>query len=448
MAVVTVLLANAQTPARLPVKVACIGDSITYGFGIDDRDANSYPAVLQSLLGQCYDVRNFGNSARVMSGTGDLPYMNEPMYADVKAFLPDVVLIMLGTNDTKPYNWNAEQFEKDCKLMVKEMKSLDSHPDIFLCYPPTVARDQWGINEKGVVQDVMPIIDRVAAGAWLDVIDTHSPTQNMPWNYLEDGVHPNAEGAAVIARTVAQALRANGYGETPGKRVLFIGDSVTDGEWGGGKARPSAERNHYDYNHVLGHGFPEMCAARCLADFPQGEMRFYNRGISGNTLPTLAQRWDSDVLAVHPDIVSVLVGINDTGHKTDADFDYQAWEQLYRSLLDRTLAAIPGVSFVLCSPFVSDKSLYGGGEDYSRRRPIVEKLAATVRRIAEDYGAVYVDTFGLVDNLVASAGQNGQPASSDHKYWMWDGIHPTTACHQKIADLWLSACRGAGIIEN
>ena len=360
--------------ARIPVKVACIGDG-----------DNLYPSVLQNIMGSEYDVRSFDCNTMTISG-------------DVRNFLPDIVIIM-------PFDYGMEQFETGHRKLIKEMKSLDSHPDIFLCHPPTATAD------------VIPVIDNLASSEWLDVIDTHS-----------------AAGASDIAASVADALKNNGYSENPGKRVLFIGDSVTDGEWGGGSARPSSKRNHYDGNHLLGHGFPEMCAARYMADFPERETRFYNRGISGNALPSVAERWDSDVLAVHPDVVSILVGINDACYWSgDAEFDFDTWDSLYRSLIDRTLSADPDVKFLLCSPFVSDKSLSGEGKDYAARRPIVEKLAAIVKNIAHDYGFVYVDTFSLVDNLVQSDN------SSDHRYWMWDGIHPTTACHQKIADLWISS---------
>jgi len=411
--------------ARMPVRIACVGDSITWGAGVDDPSQSSYPAVLQKLMGDGYEVRNFGMGGRVVSNTGDYPYMKEEMYAELKAYLPDVVVIMLGTNDTKPHNWNPEQFEKDYSAMFNELRAIDSHPDIYFCYPPAVVHDSFGINEKLVVEGVMPLIGKVA-GSNYDVIDIHSVTAGRPELFVKDGVHPNNEGAAVIAGTVAETLARNGYGKVPGTRLLFIGDSITDGEWGGGRGRASSERNHYDYNHVYGHGYQEMCIARLAADYPDKGMVFYNRGISGNTLAKIEKRWDSDVLAVHPDIISVYVGINDTHDGTVDDYDYAGWDAKYRSLLDRTLAVNPDVKFVLCSPFVSDCH-----PEYARRAPIIARLAGIVKRISEDYGCCYVDTHGLMNELCTSG------VSNDHRYWTWDGVHPTTAGHQKIADLWL-----------
>lgn len=416
--------------ARVPLRIACVGDSITFGACIDDREQNCYPTQLQRLMGDAYEVRNFGFSARVMTNAGDYPYMKEDMYSEMKAWLPDVVVIMLGTNDTKPQNWDPVEFEKAYRTMFDELKGLDSHPDIYFCYPPTVVTDRWGINEKLVVEGVMPIIDKIGR-VQFDIIDTHSATAGMPENYVGDGVHPNAAGAGVLARTVADALAKNGYGPVPGKRLLFIGDSISDGEWGGGGARPSKDRNHYDYNHVYGHGFPEMIIGRLAADYPGKEMRFFNRGISGGTLPKMVARWDGDVLAVHPDIISILIGVNDTHSGTVDTFDFAGWEAQYRSIIDRTLASDPDVKFVLCSPFLTDSKLSGDNPEYRRRHDVIVRLADIVSRIASDYGFTYVDTFGLFEGLTATN------PSCDHRYWMWDGVHPTTAGHQKMADLWL-----------
>ena len=415
--------------ARVPVRVACIGDSITYGSGIEDRDNDSYPAQLQRILGSAYDVRNFGFSARVMVQTGDYPYMKEQMYSDVKAFLPDICVIMLGTNDTKPQNWDKEGYERDYNVMIHELKALPSHPDIFLCYPPTVVTDRWGINEKLVVEGTMPIIDRIALWEWLDVIDTHSATAGMPQNFCQDGVHPNAGGAGVLARTVAESLKRNGWGAEPGLRVMFIGDSITDGHWG------LSSRNHYDNNHVLGHGYPEMCAAQCLADHPERNMRFYNRGISGNTMPMMAARWDEDLITIHPDVVSVLIGINDVKEHSVADFDFATWEATYRNLIDRTLERVPGCRFVLITPFASRRQLYGPDPVQDRRHDVVARMTEIVKGIASDYGCIVVDGFSLVDGLYAHS------KTEDLHYWLWDGVHPTTAGHRKLADLWLKQTR-------
>lgn len=418
--------------ARVPVKVACIGDSITFGACIENRDTDSYPAQLQRLMGSAYEVRNYGFSARIMSQIGDYPYMKEKMYEEVKAFLPDVCVIMLGSNDTKPQNWNLDNFRSAYALMVKELRALPSHPEIFLCYPPTVVTDRWGINEKLVVEGCIPVIAEIGEKNRIDVIDMHAATAGMPQNFSDDGVHPNAGGASVIANTVLSALRRNGYGPEPGLRIMFAGDSITDGMWG---TPAYGERNHYDYNHVLGHGFAEMCAADCMAKYPERNMKFYNRGISGDTVIGLAKRWNRDVLAVHPDIVSILIGINDIKDASAADFDFGVWEATYRSILDKTLESDPSVRFVLCTPFATARVLDGTDPIYERRHPVVARMAGIIKEIAEDYDALVVDSFSMMDSLA------NDPKLTDHLFWMWDGVHPTTAGHRKIADLWMKSTR-------
>lgn len=118
------------------MKVACIGNSITKGSTIPDRPRDSYPSQLQRMLGKQWVVRNFGIGGRTMLKKGDYPYWNEEAYVQAKAFLPDVVIIKLGTNDTKPQNWKySDEFLSDYRAMITEMRNLPSHPKIYLCKP-------------------------------------------------------------------------------------------------------------------------------------------------------------------------------------------------------------------------------------------------------------------------------------------------------------------------
>lgn len=435
-------LLSVAASARKPVRVACIGDSITYGAAIEDRDNQSYPAQLQRLLGDGYDVRNFGRNARTLSSKGDYPYMEDEEYASALEFLPDIVVIMLGTNDTKPVNWTgADQYREDYFKMVNSFKELDSHPDIFLCLPPYVHEDKWGINEKGVVENIIPVVREVARRCWLDVIDVHSATLGRGELYSQDNVHPNPDGAGVIAQTVCSAIRNNGYADVPGMRVLFIGDSITDGGWAKADGKPCGARNHYDMNHIYGHGYQEMTASYYLTKYPERNMRFYNRGISGGRMIPMAERWDGDVLAVHPDVVSVLIGINDIGTSDISTFDFAGWEATYRGLIEKTRTQNPDVRFVLCTPFVTQSDLTGANSDFARRHAVVERMASIVRGIASDYGYGCADYYTLIESLVAG------DKSGDHKYWVWDGIHPTTPAHQKMSEVWVKAAKKAKIIK-
>ena len=188
------------------IRVACIGNSITYGSGIDKRDKQGYPAQLQNMLGSGYHVRNFGLGARTMLSTGDHPYMNEYMWKDCKDFNPNIAIIKLGTNDSKTANWNAAQYEKDMQQMIDELKALPSHPRILLGYPAKAWKEQWTIREEVITGEIIPIIDRVAKKNKLEVIDFHTPTSTSSDLFVSDMIHPNAKGAKVMAETAKTAI--------------------------------------------------------------------------------------------------------------------------------------------------------------------------------------------------------------------------------------------------
>ncbi len=191
------------------IKVACVGNSITFGAGIKDRANHSYPAVLERMLGDGYEVTNFGVSARTLLNKGDFPYMKETMFQDALNYSPNVVVIMLGTNDSKPQNWKyKEEYPKDMETMVNAFEALSSKPKIYLCYPPKAFAIQWGINDSIIVADVIPMINQVAKKMGLDVIDLHTPTKDLK-ALFPDFIHPNPQGAAVLAKEVYQAIRCS-----------------------------------------------------------------------------------------------------------------------------------------------------------------------------------------------------------------------------------------------
>lgn len=210
--------------AAEPIRVACVGNSITYGHGIANRETAAYPAVLGRLLGSGYEVRNFGISARTLLQKGDHPYMSEPIYREALDFEPDIVTIKLGTNDTKPFNWvYQDEFKDDLRTLIGSFQALDSHPQIYLCTPIPGSREDWGINDSTLVAAVIPYIYDVAKEYGLPVIDLH--TAFLPYQHLlKDRVHPNADGAAVLAHVIAEAIRPAAGGcddRRPARRGLF-----------------------------------------------------------------------------------------------------------------------------------------------------------------------------------------------------------------------------------
>jgi acetyl esterase/lipase len=219
-----------QAPKTDAIRVACIGNSITDGHGIDMASANGYPAVLQKKLGKEYWVKNFGVSARTMLNKGDYPYMNEQAWRDALAFKPDIVLIKLGTNDSKPENWqyNAE-FRQDLEQMIftlrpdlaqyasmpaKKVKkalakaSAPAKPQIYLCTPIPAFKSTWNINDSVITNGVIPIQEEVAQKYGLKVIDLHTLFSGDEDKVLPDGIHPDDKGAARMADIIAEVLKA------------------------------------------------------------------------------------------------------------------------------------------------------------------------------------------------------------------------------------------------
>jgi lysophospholipase L1-like esterase len=191
------------------VRVACVGDSITYGFGVENRETNSYPAVLGSLLGPKFETKNFGVSGATLLKKGDHPYWNTDAFKEVDKYEPDSVVIKLGTNDSKPQNWeHGADFEADLRAMIDHFKALPSHPSIWLCLPVPVYQTQWGINDAVVKGEIIPKIQKVAKERKLPVINLYSALKKKP-EMFPDKVHPNAAGARVIAETVYGAFLGN-----------------------------------------------------------------------------------------------------------------------------------------------------------------------------------------------------------------------------------------------
>lgn len=228
------------------------------------------------------------------------------------------------------------------------------------------------------------------------------------------------------------------------KRVLFIGDSITDGNWGNsnGGAQPSEKRTHWDMNHIYGHGYMSLCASHYQSRYPERAYQFYNRGISGNTLQDLTSRWEKDVLALNPDVVTILIGTNDVHNvlQSGNQLDYAEWDKLYRNLLDRCLKNNPEIKFVLCAPFVAHTGKMKNNPNYQARAEMVAQCADVVRQIARDYKATFIPFDILFEKLYKET-----EVDSD-TYWIWDGIHPTPAGHRRMADMWIKRVDKAGIL--
>jgi len=188
------------------VRVACIGNSITFGYGIEDRENNSYPAQLQQMLGDDYLVGNFGVSGTTAQKEADSPWNKTQQYVDAKAFLPQICVIKLGTNDSKEHNWVcAERFAKDLEELAEEFSELESHPRIIIALPAKAYEFRFHIRDSIIFNFELPAICEMAQKRNWKLIDLYTATSNMPENF-PDGIHPNPAGAAIIANEVKKAI--------------------------------------------------------------------------------------------------------------------------------------------------------------------------------------------------------------------------------------------------
>ncbi len=204
-------VSSTTQPQEGQIKIACVGDSITYGYGTSSWPDNSYPVQLQLLLGNQYHVNNFGFSGATLQDSGDLPYCKMPPYEDSLSYQPDIVILMLGSNDTKPDNWHgSEPFRAALNTMLDRYQGAQ----LYLCTPAS-AFFLNGQTEGVAMHNIQPliaaeaaqIVRQVAAERNLPLIDIHALTAQNPQWFTDDGVHPSNAGAKAIAQAVFDALQ-------------------------------------------------------------------------------------------------------------------------------------------------------------------------------------------------------------------------------------------------
>lgn len=205
--------------------------------------------------------------------------------------------------------------------------------------------------------------------------------------------------------------------------ILFQGDSITDS----GRNR---DDKSFNSPRALGNGYAMFAAAAMLEKYASLNLKIYNRGVSGNKVFQLAERWDSDCLELKPDVLSILIGVNDIWHKLNGQYNgtVDIYRKDYIGLLERTRKALPDVKLVICQPFAVngvkavDEKWYPEFYDY-------QKVA---QEIAEQFSAIYIPFQKVFD-----AAQKRAPGS----YWTGDGVHPSMAGAQLIAKAWIETIK-------
>ena len=205
--------------------------------------------------------------------------------------------------------------------------------------------------------------------------------------------------------------------------ILLQGDSITDA----GRDKGNQVPNN---NKALGTGYAFLAAANLLNTHASKQLTIYNRGISGNKVYQLAERWDADCLELKPNVLSILIGVNDFWHKFDGKYDgtVKVYSDDYRKLLDRTLAALPGVKLVIGEPFAVNHVKAVTDEWY----PEFDGYRAAAKEIATEYGAAFIPYQRVFDEAIKIAAPS---------YWTGDGVHPSLAGAQLMAEAWLSVVK-------
>jgi lysophospholipase L1-like esterase len=224
--------------------------------------------------------------------------------------------------------------------------------------------------------------------------------------------------AAVVSPMTLEGLGSPTKIDSTNFTFLFQGDSITDG---------NRTRNN-DWNHILGHGYMYLIASKLWFDNTESGYKFLNRGISGNKVTDLAKRWQTDTLDLKPNVLSILVGVNDAHSviRNQNPESAELFEETYRKLLTETKQSLPEVIFVLCEPFilpvgkVNDNTELWYGE--------IRKRQAIVKKLASEFQAIFVPFQKHFDEATEKA-----PAD----FWCWDGIHPMPVGHELMARIWI-----------
>ncbi|HTN37961.1 MAG TPA: GDSL-type esterase/lipase family protein [Arachidicoccus sp.] len=289
---------------KTPVRVACVGNSITYGYGIEARNVNSFPAQLQRLLGDSYDVKNYGVSGRTLLRKGDRPYMKEKAFREALEFQPNIVLILLGTNDSKKVNRPFyDEFEKDYGDLIDSFRALPTHPRVVMLLPvASIKNDTNQIYDPVIVRNIIPMCEAVAYNKQVEMINLHPMFLGSSQDSakLFDKIHPNVIGAGAIAARIYRQLQLKPAADNLLEKIMqpktissYHGYRCADfrlGEYDCKVVRP----------YTATSGKPWLWRARFWGNEPQNEIAMLERGYTlvyintaelyGN--PTCIEAWD------------------------------------------------------------------------------------------------------------------------------------------------------------
>ena len=193
-----------------PIRIACIGNSITYGAAMVNREKNAYPAQLQAMLGAKFEVTNFGVNGATLLKKGNLPYWNTADYSKALKSNPSIVFIKLGTNDSKSINRPFyNEFNQDYKELIQSFRQLPSHPRIILLLPlPSFLKDSSSIFNPVINNEIIPRIQQLAFETGCEIINLYALFIDKA-DLFPDKIHPSSLGATLIAKRLYEVVKLN-----------------------------------------------------------------------------------------------------------------------------------------------------------------------------------------------------------------------------------------------
>ena len=212
-------------------------------------------------------------------------------------------------------------------------------------------------------------------------------------------------------------------------KILFQGDSITDGN------RYKSKASEWDKNHQIGHSYPYIITGLLGMKYPERHFEFVNRGVSGNIAKELAARWQTDALDIQPDVLSILIGVNDclrASARAIKDFSASAYENAYREILTASRNQNPELKIILMEPFAYLEGQKNTNSSVAVRRAILQSEQKAVRRLAKEFNAIFIPLQSVFDEAATLR---------EPSYWIWDGTHPTEAGHALIAREYLKATK-------
>ncbi len=441
-----VVLATPAHAAAEVVRVACVGDSITYGVGVRDLKANAYPARLGTWLGAGYDVRNFGISGTTMLHPSDSPYINQPAYGAALDFKPDIVVINFGANDSKHpgdgsldaanavNNWQYHtNFMSDYKAMIAAFRQANPKTKVFVCFPTPDFPGRWGINDRTIREELIPMIRTVAKVTGAKVIDLYGALAGRA-ELFPDTVHPNDAGAKLIAAAVYRALSGHAPPEVSNRalqllanqRVLWLGDSIT-----------------FDGQYV---SFVEYYLAK---KFPGEDFDFISIGLASETAsglsenshpfprPCVFERLTRALDAVKPATVMACYGMNDGIYHPQSPERRQAFEAGIQRLSREVQSHQAQLVLLTPPPFDPEtaKNLlpvtapdFSYAMAYSNYDSVLTDYSRWETNLPPTKAATVVDLHSALGNYLRQQRQTNPDFS-----FSTDGIHPSALGHLLMA---------------